>query len=382
MKTLSLFSGCGGLDIGFEAAGFKTSLAVDTLEPAASTFRLNRPRIPVYGPPHESGDIRELTPKALKILVNVEPEELDMMIGGPPCQPFSVAAAQRFLSDDPRFKRVGFDSAEKGQLIFDYVRLIKQMRPKAFLIENVPGILTLDGGSGIEQVYLELEQVGYTISSPFVLNAMDFGVPQSRIRAFVIGSLNGKCVQPPDSTHGPVENFYKKRHVTVAQALYGLQDSVPNSVVRDHRPESIERYQRLLPGEREQLGRVDRLDPTRPSKTVIAGGSKGGGRSHLHPFEARTISVRECARLQTFPDDFEFFGSIGRQFTLVGNAVPPLLGEILARQIRRDIFGNPCRGALKLAVPEVDQEIAEQWLLEASRSRAPQLLYTNLRKSK
>lgn len=378
MKTLSLFSGCGGLDIGFEAAGFKTSLAVDTLEPATSTFRLNRPRTPVYGPPHESGDIRELTPKVLKALVNVEPEDLDMMIGGPPCQPFSVAAAQRFLSDDPRFKRVGFESADKGQLIFDYVRLIKQMRPKAFLIENVPGILTLDGGSGIEQVYLELERVGYTISDPFVLNAMNFGVPQSRIRAFVIGSLNGKRVTPPAPTHGPVENLLQKRYVSVAQALFGLNDSAPNSEVRDHRPESIERYRRLLPGEREQLGRVDRLDPSRPSKTIIAGGSKGGGRSHLHPFEARTISVRECARLQTFPDSFKFFGSIGRQFTLVGNAVPPLLGEILARQIRRDIFGKPSRGTLKLAVPEVDQVAAEQWLLDISRSRAPHLLYANL----
>jgi DNA (cytosine-5)-methyltransferase 1 len=379
MKTLSLFSGCGGLDIGFEAAGFKTSLAVDTLEPATSTFRLNKPRIRVFGPPSESGDIRDLTPKQLKTIANVEPEDLDMMIGGPPCQPFSVAAAQRFLSDDPRFKRVGFDSADRGQLIFDYVRLIKLMRPKAFLIENVPGILTLDGGSGIEQVYIELEKVGYTISDPFVLNAMNYGIPQSRIRAFVIGSLNGKRVNPPAPTHGPTENLLQSRYVSVAQALYGLSDSLPNSEVRDHRPESVERYLRLLPGQREHLGRVDRLDPSRPSKTIIAGGSKGGGRSHLHPYEARTISVRECARLQTFPDDFEFFGSIGRQFTLVGNAVPPLLGEILARAIRREIFGVSSRGPLKLAVPEIDQAKAEQWLLKTSRRRAPQLLYHDLK---
>ena len=379
MKTLSLFSGCGGLDIGFAAAGFKTSLAVDTLEPATSTFRLNKPRVRVFGPPDESGDIRDLTPKSLKAIADIEPEDLDMMIGGPPCQPFSVAAAQRFLSDDPRFKRVGFDSADKGQLIFDYVRLIKQMRPKAFLIENVPGILTLDGGSGIEQVYIELQKVGYTISDPFVLNAMNFGVPQSRIRAFVIGSLNGKRVHPPTPTHGPEENLLQRRFVSVAQALYGLSNSLPNSEIRDHRPESVERYRRLLPGQREQLGRVDRLDPSRPSKTIIAGGSKGGGRSHLHPFEARTISVRECARLQTFPDDFEFFGSIGRQFTLVGNAVPPLLGEILARVIRRDIFGTASRGPLKLSVPEVSQEKAEEWLLNTSRTRASRLLYDNLK---
>ena len=96
MKTLSLFSGCGGLDIGFEAAGFKTTLAVDTLEPATSTFRKNMPHTLVFGPPVGSGDIRELTPQAIKTFADLEPEDLDMMIGGPPCQPFSVAAAQRF----------------------------------------------------------------------------------------------------------------------------------------------------------------------------------------------------------------------------------------------------------------------------------------------
>ena len=378
MKTLSLFSGCGGLDLGFEAAGFKTTLAVDTLEPATSTFRKNMPHTPVFGPPIGSGDIRELTQQAIKTFADLEPEDLDMMIGGPPCQPFSVAAAQRFLTEDPRFKRIGFDSADKGQLIFDYVKLIKLMRPKAFLIENVPGILTLDGGSGILQVYSDLEKVGYTISDPFVLNAMNFGVPQSRIRAFVIGSLNGNRVAPPTPTHGPIQNLLEKRFVSVAQALYELPDSLPNSEVRTHRPESLERYRRLLPGQREKLGRVDRLDPSRPSKTVIAGGSKGGGRSHLHPFEARTISVRECARLQTFPDSFEFHGSIGRQFTLVGNAVPPLLGEILARLIRSQIFGIPAKGELTLALPDIEQTKAERWLLNCSKTRAPQLLYHDL----
>ena len=252
------------------------------------------------------------------------------------------------------------------------------MRPKAFLIENVPGILTLDGGSGIHQVYTDLEKVGYTISDPFVLNAMNFGIPQSRIRAFVIGSLNGNRVTPPKPTHGPIQNLLEKRFVSVAQALYELSDSLPNSEVRTHRPESVERYRRLLPGQREKLGRVDRLDPSRPSKTVIAGGSKGGGRSHLHPFEARTISVRECARLQTFPDSFEFHGSIGRQFTLVGNAVPPLLGEILARLIRSQIFGIPAKGDLKLAIPDIEQTKAERWLLNCSKTRAPQLLYHDL----
>src|SRR6185437_8187349 len=113
--------------------------------------------------------------------------------------------------------------------------------------------------------------------------------------------------------------------------LTGMPQDLPNRVTRRHAPESIARYKTLAFGQREQLGRVDRLDPRRPSKTVIAGGSGGGGRSHLHPFIARTLSVRECARLQTFPDKFVFLGPTARQFTQVGNAVPPVLAAQMGK---------------------------------------------------
>jgi len=377
-KLLSLFTGGGGLDIGFEAAGFSTLLAADNLGPAIETLARNRPKMSLFGPPWHSGDVRDLDLGVVSTLIGKRSGSIDMMIGGPPCQPFSVAAAQRFLSTDSRFKRIGFESEDKGQLIFEYVRIIQEVRPKCFLIENVPGILSLDNGTGISKVYEILEQSGYTLSDPFVLNAKDFGVPQSRVRAFVVGSLNGKKMVKPVPTHAAEADLLHMRHVSVAQALYGIPEGAPNHELRSHQHASIERYKNLKFGEREKKGRVDRLDPDKPSKTVIAGGSKGGGRSHLHPFEARTLSVRECARLQTFPDSYIFEGSIGRQFTLVGNAVPPLLGEILGREILKQIFNISVEGPLKLSFSPTDPVAAVDSLLKQSLDRSPQLLYNDL----
>lgn len=111
-----------------------------------------------------------------------------------------------------------------------------------------------------------------------------------------------------------------------------------NHITREHSAESISRYMQLSYGKRDQLGRVDRLDPTKPSKTIIAGGNKGGGRSHLHPYIPRTLSVRESARIQTFPDSYIFTGPVARQFTQVGNAVPPVLGAQLAKAIKESYF--------------------------------------------
>lgn len=357
MKLVSLFSGAGGLDLGFNAAGFKTVLAVDNMPEAVATLSKNHPNLPIFGPPLYSGDAMELTPEVVYQLSGLRPGEIDMMIGGPPCQPFSVAAAQRFLRTDEKFKRVGFDSKDKGQLIFRYVELIIQLRPRVFLIENVPGILSIDGGSGISVVYQRLSEAGYTVSEPFVLNAMDYGVPQSRKRAFVIGTLTGEKFSPPLPTHFD-GGLLGKSYRTVAEALAGVSKVHLNNETREHKEESIRRYANLKPGQREPLGRVDRLDPAKPSKTVIAGGNKGGGRSHLHPILARTLSVRESARLQTFPDDYEFVGKNGRQFTLVGNSVPPLLAEVLARQIGEQVFGKNYKGSYKHDVPELEFEQA------------------------
>jgi DNA (cytosine-5)-methyltransferase 1 len=126
--------------------------------------------------------------------------------------------------------------------------------------------------------------------------------------------------------------------VGAGSVLNGCDSELCNNETREHKAESILRYMRLNYGQRDQLGRVDRLDPMLPSKTVIAGGTKGGGRSHLHPEIPRTLSVRECANLQTFPKDYIFMGANARQFTQVGNAVPPVLAAQIGNSVTESYF--------------------------------------------
>jgi DNA (cytosine-5)-methyltransferase 1 len=372
--VVSLFSGSGGLDLGFEAAGFEIILSSDLMPEACETLRQNRPNHLVVGPPIHSGDVSELQSTDILKMTGLKKGQIDVMVGGPPCQPFSTAAAQRFLKGDKKFKRVGFDSEDKGQLIFRYVQLILELKPKCFLIENVPGILTIDQGSGMSKVYEILEEAGYTISTPKVIDAADYGVPQFRKRAFVIGTITKKKFVFPEPTHAKSESLFQKQHVGCANVLVDIPNTLLNNITREHSEASLKRYRTLLFGQREMLGRVDRLDPLRPSKTVIAGGTSGGGRSHLHPFQARTLTVRECARLQTYPDDYIFHGSIARQFTLVGNSVPPLIAEILARSIGKQYFNKSYAKGLKFEVIG-DNSASSKLLAKLSEKSHPEWNY-------
>jgi DNA (cytosine-5)-methyltransferase 1 len=345
VPIVSFFSGAGGLDLGFEYAGFKHLAAVENNALFCQTLRANRPDWSVIGPPDYSGDVRnkEEIYTILKLLGVPTPFE-GIFVGGPPCQPFSIAANQRFSKNGENFKRVGFSHSEYGDLLFDFVWYIKEFKPKAFLIENVTGLLDLDGGAQLSEALNILAESGYSISEPTVVNAGDYHVPQNRYRLFVIGHLTThEFIFPaPCSEAVPCYKAFEK-------PVVGLE----NHLTREHKANSIIRYIDLNYGERDRLGRVDRLDPNLPSKTVISGGTKGGGRSHLHPIYPRTLSVRESARLQTFPDSFTFCGSSARQFTQVGNAVPPLLAFQLARSIYLQIYaGQSKHKALDFAAVE------------------------------
>ncbi|MBE3656230.1 hypothetical protein BOO92_05925 [Vibrio navarrensis] len=337
-NVVSIFTGAGGMDEGFKAAGFDVRACMDIEEWACDTLRANNADQLVIGPPQYSGDIKAISPEEFSKISGLKKGEIDVLIGGPPCQPFSQAASQRFLQGDDRFKRKGFADEEKGTLLFDFVNYIKWFRPTVFVIENVAGLLTIDDGEQLDKVLCELRELGYRHTLPETVNAVDYGVPQYRERLIVWGTLND-TVEPklPRKTHGTMTSPYN----VVANVLSDIPSDCVNHVLRSHKEESVARYKTLDFGQREKKGRVDRLDPLKPSKTVIAGGMNGGGRSHLHPFVARTLSVRECARLQTFRDDFVFQGSIARQFTQVGNAVPPLLSEHFAREIMTSVFGRP-----------------------------------------
>ena len=339
-KVVSFFTGAGGLDLGFRAAGFEIACCVELERWACDTLRANHPDTPVWGPPLATGNIRDLDAEKLLEFLSLSPNSIDVVVGGPPCQTFSTAANQRFLKGDSRFKRQGFSDFTKGMLLFEFVRFIKALKPTVFLLENVPGLLTIDGGEQLGLVLDELSSIGYSISPTVVTKAVSYGVPQYRERLIIWGT-NKKDVTPsmPPPTHGDKDDLFSKSHNVVAQALSGVTNNLPNHVTRAHLESSVDRYRTLNFGQREKKGRVDRLDPARPSKTVIAGGMHGGGRSHLHPFLARTLSVRESARIQTFPDDYVFKGTVARQFTQVGNAVPPLLAEHFARVIGSTVFG-------------------------------------------
>ena len=251
-----------------------------------------------------------------------------VFVGGPPCQPFSIAANQRFSKSGDDFKRIGYAHKTNGNLLFHYIALIAEFKPAAFVIENVPGLLDIDGGAQVQDALGKLTSLGYSVEKPFIVNAAHHFVPQHRLRLFIVGSRRkGGFKKLPINPAVP-------SYAALSRTFSGLL----NHETRSHKAESLLRYMKLKYGERDQLGRVDRLSPHLPSKTVIAGGTNGGGRSHLHPVVPRTISVRECARLQTFPDNYVFLGPTARQFTQVGNAIPPVLAAQIANQIKLGFF--------------------------------------------
>lgn len=330
IPCVSFFSGAGGLDLGFKCAGFDTIADVEINEMFCDTLRANGAK-KVLGPPDFPGNMQDYE----AVIARLESEGIQknfpgVFHGGPPCQSFSIAANQRFSKSGENFKRTGFQHEKYGNLLFCYINVITHFLPETFLIENVDGLLTIDGGEQASKACEILRAAGYEVASPTVMNAADYGVPQRRLRTLIIGSRKGTFLFPQKIENPiPAGSVFKTPIAT-------NESNIP----RNHKSQSVMRYMILEFGRRDKLGRVDRLDPTLPSKTIIAGGTGGGGRSHLHPFIPRTMTVRECARLQTFPDNYVFTGPMARQFTQVGNAVPPLLGYELARAIYESIYAG------------------------------------------
>lgn len=326
IPTISFFSGAGGIDLGFEAAGFKHYGLYEKVPLFCDTLKKNRPDWKIA-----TSDVSNTDEVISEIEASIGAIQFTdgVFLGGPPCQPFSIAANQRFAKSGENFKRVGFSHETNGNLLFDYIKLIVKFKPRAFLIENVPGLKEIDDGKQLARAYEILTSAGYIVNDPLILSADKYHVPQSRKRLFIIGGLPKKDFIPPKPTEKSLP----------CGAVFDLSvNNCENHITRLHAAESVERYMALDYGCRDQLGRVDRLDPALPSKTIIAGGTKGGGRSHLHPYFPRTLSVRESARLQTFPDEYIFTGPVARQFTQVGNAVPPVLAAQLGIAIRECYF--------------------------------------------
>ena len=314
---ISLFSGGGGLDLGASFAGFKSLLVSDIVPTYTRTIQHNLPHVHVY-----NEDAMALTPDLIRKLSGAK-GDIDLIIAGPPCQSFSILGKRQSLSD-PR-----------GKLTIKYFELVVGLTPKVFVFENVPGLMTVNNGQDFDNLWHYVsENTGYTLFKS-KLNALDYGIPQSRERVFIVGfrpDINASTFEFPSKPTGKFLR-YLPRKVPCKFALENI-DGVPNHDIREHTEDVKKRFEAVPPGGRDKGSHSDRLDPDIPSGTVLIGSSAGGGRPHIHPYEPRVLTVREAARLQSFPDWYVFCGSSTEQYRQVGNAVPPLMAYELLSKIR------------------------------------------------
>lgn len=298
MKVVSLFSGVGGLDLGFINAGHKVIWANDIFEDAVETYRLN------IGNHITLGDI-------YNIKSNTIPDH-DILIGGFPCQGFSVANMNRIEHD------------ERNKLYLELLRILKDKKPKYFLAENVKGILSLNKGKVFEMILNDFINAGYNVKH-IVLNAADYGVPQRRERVIILGIRNGikKEISFPPQTHD--EKGKIKKWISVGEALKDIPDPDTEHDLKNH---TYSKFKLKFNG---YLGNR-MIDPSKPAPTVTARGDSLGGVVVLHhPNNTRRMSARELAVIQSFPINFIFFGNRSSIYRQIGNAVPPLLAYNIAK---------------------------------------------------
>lgn len=323
MSSLSLFSGGGGLDLGLAFAGFECALASDLAPVFVETIASNLEGTVAY-----PADAMELTGAALRAASGHE--EVDLIAAGPPCQAFSILGRRGALAD-PR-----------GLLALKYFELVAELKPRAFLFENVPGLLTTNSGADWERLLTHANDVtGYDLHWA-KLNAASFGIPQFRERVVVVGFREPRLFEFPRVPTGPGASELLEMSGGLSPSRWALEgvDGLPNHRIRAHGERVRNRYHAMSPGARDRTDHTDRIHPDRPSGTVLVGSSDGGGRPHVHPWEPRVITVREAARLQSFPDWYVFRGTGTAQYRQVGNAVPPLLAYEVGCRIRDALNGQ------------------------------------------
>lgn len=339
MNVIDLFCGCGGLSLGFEQAGYDVLLGIDNWEDSLVTFRYNH-----HGSETMCADLMNLNP--MSVDEKIGSKKVDVIIGGPPCQGFSVAG-KRIIDDD------------RNKLYKSFVRMVAYFKPRAFVLENVPNILSMGEGVVKRAIVADFEALGYNVVNK-VLLASDYGVPQNRRRAIFVGLLNGEEFVYPQPTI--------IQRVTTEQALSDLpQNSLPDGA--DYPTAPLSDYQKLirrnskgvynhditihteqtqriiamvpdggnykdLPKELQNTRKVHiawtRLNSKAPSITIDTGHNH-----HFHYKYNRVPTVRESARLQSFPDTFIFIGGKGSQLRQVGNAVPPIMAKVIAEKLKQ-----------------------------------------------
>lgn len=334
LKVLDLFSGCGGMSLGFEQAGFSIELGIDNCGDALSTFKKNHKNSSII-----DADLSKLDPSEINI------DTIDVIIGGPPCQGFSIAG-KRIVED------------ERNNLYKSFVRYVDFFKPKAFVMENVPNILSMGSGLIRNKIIEDFSSLGYTVVCKLLM-ASDFGVPQNRKRAFFVGIAGGINFEFPekldlpkitsqdaisdlpdlsllDNSSYPIPSIsnYQKKMRSNSQRLFNHQ-------LTEHKEKTVKIISLVpdggnykdLPEYLKNTRRVNiawtRLNSQKPSFTIDT-----GHRHHFHYKYNRVPTVRESARIQSFPDDFIFLGNKTSQYRQVGNAVPPLLAKYLGNKLK------------------------------------------------
>lgn len=303
MKIVSLFSGAGGLDLGFQMAGHKIIWANDIYDDAVATYKKN------IGEHIVLDDICHIPVEQIP--------DCDIVIGGFPCQGFSVANTKRHADD------------ERNVLYKQLIRVIDSKRPKFFLAENVKGLVSLEKGEIFKMILSDFEHLGYKVQYK-ILNAADYGVPQTRLRVLIVGVRNdiNWNYSFPIQTHSK-DGFLFPRWISVSQALENLPDPDKDNTIPNH---TYSKYKLNING---YLGHR-LLDPNKPAPTVTARGDNRGGVVILpHPNGQRRMSCRELASVQSFPVNYEFIGNNSSIYRQIGNAVPPLLAKAVASEFNK-----------------------------------------------
>jgi len=329
LSVISLFSGCGGMDLGFrggfdflnthyEKNNYDILFSSDIIQAACSTYEHN------FGHPSLCVDIRELDYKLLP--------KADIVIGGFPCQDFSLAG-----------KRKGF-SSERGQLYLEMKKVIEHVRPTAFVAENVDGIRKsspYSDTSPLDIIIDDFKKLGYDVQYK-ALNAADYGVPQNRIRIIIIGMRQdvNKIIKYPQPTHGSTIGVH---HISSKIAIDDLWDKIGCDSIKNHTEKDYSRA-KFYEGKKMQGNLQIKADSPAPTIRAEHHGNIEGHYRSLCDIEPnnmlnwRRLSVRECARLQSFPDDFEFNCSASTAYKQIGNAVPPVMAWHISRALYKSIY--------------------------------------------
>lgn len=341
-KVVSLFSGAGGLDIGFEQAGFRTVFATDVWDVACKTLEQNNTSDEVY-----CGDVRDIDFKKLKEKLG----EVDCLIGGPPCPPYSQT--RHYLVG----KADGFDDEHAGFAVPEYFRALGELNPKIFLFENVDGFSFKTHQAEFDYLKAKSDSLGYDIEYK-VVNCANYGVPQTRKRFICVGcKKNLEKFTFPEETHAdPTKGTDKLPWVTCGEAIGEFDTITEEEKAQRPGAKDYELLCEIPAGDNylyftEKRGYPNpkfkwksrywtfllKLTPDRPSWTIQASFSNNQGPFH---WRNRFLRIEELKRIQTFPDEYQFVGDMKEQWRQIGNAVPVRMANILAEKIKEEYFNG------------------------------------------